>query len=420
MQQQLNASRILESLVFESFVYSTASRLGFRSSPENIRQVIKEFPAFQVDGKFDPVHYRNVLKANGTRPARVEADFAKSIVQEKFFNSFALGLQTVSDAELEDQKWLATQRIYETFELANDKIPAPKKPTSAQLEEFTADAGTQARLQEYYNRNISQFRQEEEVKARHILLNDKSEISAEDLIAQIKAEEISFEDAAKKYSEDKSNASRGGDLGFFKRGVMVPEFEQMAFSMSQPGELSAPVETQFGTHIIRFEERKDAQEKALETVREEILPDVWMEAQKAKKLDELVTKWSESKKGPSARELKKYELEWTEAQPWTPAQDFFAPIGSVQTHMQDLLSLSEGSPFLGKAIPKGRNYVFVRLVSTKSPEDFNAQQAQEAKASKAYDYFVRSIYEEAKKNERIYIKEETVEQIQAAIQQQSR
>ena len=87
-----------------------------------------------------------------------------------------------------------------------------------------------------------------EVRAQHILVGSKEE--ALQILDQIKKAEISFEEAAKKYSQCPSKA-RGGDLGYFGRGMMVQEFKDVAFA-TPAGEISAPVQTQFGWHLIKI------------------------------------------------------------------------------------------------------------------------------------------------------------------------
>lgn len=91
-----------------------------------------------------------------------------------------------------------------------------------------------------------------EVKASHILVD--SEEKANDILEKIKSDKISFEEAAKQYSECPSGKN-GGDLGFFKKGVMVREFEDIAFSIDL-GEISKPIQTQFGWHLIKVVEKR--------------------------------------------------------------------------------------------------------------------------------------------------------------------
>lgn len=91
-----------------------------------------------------------------------------------------------------------------------------------------------------------------QVKAKHILVSSEEE--AKKILEDITAGKVSFEEAAKKYSQCPSKEN-GGDLGFFSRGMMVKPFEDAAFAMKK-GEVSAPVKTDFGWHLIKVEETK--------------------------------------------------------------------------------------------------------------------------------------------------------------------
>jgi peptidyl-prolyl cis-trans isomerase C len=93
---------------------------------------------------------------------------------------------------------------------------------------------------------------------------------ARDLIVQLRAG-ASFEDLAKANSIDTSNASRGGDLGFFGAGQMVRPFEEAVNKLAKPGDISDPVETQFGYHIVRLEERRENGRQSYEEVRSQLV-----------------------------------------------------------------------------------------------------------------------------------------------------
>lgn len=100
----------------------------------------------------------------------------------------------------------------------------------------------------FFENNPAQFQELEQRRAQHILVKTESE--AQDLISKIK-QGLDFTVLAKEKSIDPSAATNGGDLGFFGKGQMVPEFEQTVFAMKK-GDLSAPVKTQFGYHVIRL------------------------------------------------------------------------------------------------------------------------------------------------------------------------
>ncbi|MDV4152592.1 peptidylprolyl isomerase [Clostridium sp. AL.422] len=143
----------------------------------------------------------------------------------------------------------------------------------------------------YYNSNKSSFTQPPTVTAKHILVEDK------DLCEQIKREldenELSFEEAAAKYSTCPSK-EEGGNLGSFGRGMMVPEFEEAAFNLDL-NVVSEPVQTQFGYHLIKVEEKNEGKEAKFEDVKSQIVNKLLQDAQQRKYLD--VVKELENKYG---------------------------------------------------------------------------------------------------------------------------
>jgi peptidyl-prolyl cis-trans isomerase C len=132
-------------------------------------------------------------------------------------------------------------------------------------------------IKNFYQKNPDKFRQEEQVRASHILIGVDSKAGPEEKkAAREKAEklhkELSNGADFSKLARDNStcpSSKQGGDLGYFGRGTMVPQFEQAAFAL-QPGGLSNVVETRFGYHIIKLTDRKKAGEIPLSVVREKI------------------------------------------------------------------------------------------------------------------------------------------------------
>lgn len=118
----------------------------------------------------------------------------------------------------------------------------------------------------FFDENPAQFIGQSTVSASHILVD--SEEKANEIMAQINAGEVSFEDAAKAHSSCPSR-EQGGSLGEFGRGQMVPEFDEACFSM-EVGELRGPVKTQFGYHLIRLDAKNDGENLDFELVKEQI------------------------------------------------------------------------------------------------------------------------------------------------------
>lgn len=130
----------------------------------------------------------------------------------------------------------------------------------------------------YYKENKTQFDQPATVSAKHILV-DTEELCSE-VKERIENGELSFEDAAKEYSTCPSNA-QGGSLGVFGRGMMVPEFEEAAFTL-ELNTVSEPVKTQFGYHLVKTESKNEATVAKFEDVKEQIIGNLMQQAQQNK------------------------------------------------------------------------------------------------------------------------------------------
>jgi len=135
-----------------------------------------------------------------------------------------------------------------------------------------------AEIQKFYEENKARFKQEESVRASHILITvpkdatpevkEKAKAQAEALLKQAQGG-ADFAALAKANSQDPGSAQNGGDLGFFSRGRMVPPFETAAFAL-EPGGLSGVVETPFGYHIIKVMEKKPARQMELAEVSQDV------------------------------------------------------------------------------------------------------------------------------------------------------
>jgi peptidyl-prolyl cis-trans isomerase C len=127
--------------------------------------------------------------------------------------------------------------------------------------------------QSQYQANLAKHAMPAQTRARHILIEKATPENLQkvkDLLTKIKGGE-SFEELAKVHSEDKGSGARGGDLGFFRPGQMVKPFEDAANALAKPGDVSEPVESQFGWHIIKLEERRAAGTKPFEEVKPELM-----------------------------------------------------------------------------------------------------------------------------------------------------
>jgi len=155
---------------------------------------------------------------------------------------------------------IARDGILSNFEL--NRIDFASTPTIEALDQAAKSI---------YVANPTRFATPEEVRVSHILIakGDDAKDVAENVLADLK-NGANFADLAKEKSADPGTKDKGGDLGFFGRKKMVPAFEQAAFALKQPGDLSEVVETQFGFHILKLEERREAGKQPFEEVRDRL------------------------------------------------------------------------------------------------------------------------------------------------------
>ena len=142
---------------------------------------------------------------------------------------------------------------------------------------------------ERYTANRQDYEVPERVRASHVLIgtaergDEEASALADEIAERARAGE-DFAALAITYSDDPSAERNEGDLGFVTRGQLVPEFEQAAFALEQEGDIAGPVKTQFGYHVIRFEERRDARLRPFEDVRDSIVGD--LRARQAREVQE--------------------------------------------------------------------------------------------------------------------------------------
>nr|BAL56208.1 peptidil-prolyl cis-trans isomerase [uncultured Acetothermia bacterium]BAL59918.1 hypothetical protein HGMM_OP4C554 [Candidatus Acetothermum autotrophicum] len=221
----------------------------------------------------------------------------------------------IPSSDVDDQTEIAFERILKQNNLTEEQAAQILKQQGRTLESFKRDLRqavelnlkterlrdsvvgpiepTDQELAAYLEEHRDEYDTPEEVHARHILIRvpenaSEAEIAqAKKQIEDIKREledGADFAELAKKYSQDPGSAQNGGDLGFFGRGQMVQEFEDAAFAL-EPGQVSDPVRTQFGFHLIKVEEKKPAQHPELTQIRERVLKD-YTQAERSKRFEE--------------------------------------------------------------------------------------------------------------------------------------
>lgn len=292
----------LDQLIDQELILQEARRLDFRVTDKELADAIAEFGAFQQNGRFNQRLYQRVLVSNRLTPEGFETLQRRSMLTQKV-QAFIQSSVKVSDHELRQYfNWKnsevkidyvlfdpakfsyepSEEEVTAYFEANRDKYTIEPKAKAVYFyfnpDDYEKDVTVaEEEIAAYYKSHPDEFKIPATVKARHILIKTESDDPPEavqekkkkalEIMEKAKAGE-DFAELAKEHSEGPS-ASKGGDLGEFKEGDMVKPFSDKAFSM-EPGEISEPVLTRFGWHIIKVEDKKTESTKSLEEATDEI------------------------------------------------------------------------------------------------------------------------------------------------------
>ena len=194
-------------------------------------------------------------------PAQVRPMVASPERRKQFLETFVLTRLLVKDAKSRGLD--KDEEIQSKLREQEDRLILQKVFEDLQGTITISDEEAEA----YYGANQEEF-STTEIRASHILVED--EASAGEVLVKVRENPESFAKLAKEISKDGGTASKGGDLGFFGRGRMVPAFEQAAFALKEPGDISEVVKSPFGNHIIMLTEKKVGEPRPLDQVKEQI------------------------------------------------------------------------------------------------------------------------------------------------------
>ena len=305
----------LERMVRDRVMQVAAQKMHLLTSDAALARALQEVPAIaslrKPDGTLDADGYRALLAMQGMTPEGFEASLRRDMsLGQVLGNVMNTAFATPAVADIAMDAFLQRREIQVAQFLSKDfaaKVQVNdealkafyeshkdlfQQAEQAKVEYVVLDLEAvrdgielnEADLQTYYKENASRLTDEkEERRARHILLNAPRSMSADEREAvkakaqgiadELKKDPSRFAEVAKAESQDSGSAASGGDLGFFSRGAMVPEFEQVAFTL-QNGQVSDVVESEFGYHVIQVTDVKEPKVPSFESVREKIVNDL--------------------------------------------------------------------------------------------------------------------------------------------------
>lgn len=319
---------ILDNLIAQKALAAEAARDRLTVSDQALQQTILGIPGLtKPDGKFDSEQYRSLLAMQGLTPATFEARLRQDLalqqvngaIQNTAFapKTVAAQLSAINEQEREVQEMQfkaadyapqvkVTDAMLKDYYDRHPKLFEIPEQAKAEYVVLNSDAiasqinVSDADLKAYYDQNLKRFTNDEQRRASHILIAVGKNASAADkaaakekaekLLAQLRKNPADFAKLAKEYSQDPGSAERGGDLGFFGKGMMVKPFEDAAFKLKQ-GQISDVIPSDFGYHIIEVTGIRPATVKSFDEAKGEIAAEI-KKQQAAKKYADMAETFS--------------------------------------------------------------------------------------------------------------------------------
>jgi peptidyl-prolyl cis-trans isomerase D len=297
---------VLDELIRQRLLLGRALDVGMTIGDQQLQSVIGELPMLQDAGKFSFERYEQFLRSQGMTSAVFESRLRQDLLQQHMVNAYVGSgfmprtvterLVRISEQQREVSQFTVTPDKFfaqvkldagaakKYYDAHQDEFRIPEQlrveyvvlSVDSLLSQMQADADE---VRKYYDGHLDQYGTQEERQASHILISadtaagaeakQQARAKADDLYKQLKQKPAAFADLAKQHSQDPGSAAKGGDLGYFGRGAMVKDFEDAVFKL-KVGEISAPVESQYGFHIIRLDAIKPSQMRSFDEVRGQI------------------------------------------------------------------------------------------------------------------------------------------------------
>ena len=290
-----------EDLILRNLLLDYISVNGYRVSPEYVVELIKSNPGLQIGGEFDRENYQAILASQGISVDKFESDLrlqleinqlrrgfidSSFITPSEFRDFVELQMQkrtgeliTIDAGSFADQVALEDGQIQAYYENNLDFFQTNEEVDveylSISLDDVASSVDySEDDLRNYYEDNLERFVSNEERKSSHILIAIDEDTTEEDALAiildaQTRLNTENFEDIARELSDDPGSADLGGDLGWAEPGLYVPEFDKVLFGLDI-GQISEPVKTQFGYHLIRLDDLKQGEQQEFEGIRDEL------------------------------------------------------------------------------------------------------------------------------------------------------
>ncbi len=297
--------QVIEQMVQEESLVQAGAAAGMRVGDAELAGAIQTQPTFQQEGRFSQPLYENFLRSQGYSPGGFEFELRRNLLSEQLTSGLSSS-EIATPSELRDiDQMRLEKRTYRQLEIASERLKQPVTDEDAISKHFEENKDTfvtpekvsvsyieisrdeiansistnEDDLRTLYEAQASNYLTPEQREASHILLDVPADAD-DDAVAKVRDEidalyqqlvdGADFAELAKEHSKDPGSSNNGGSLGFFGRGVMDPKFEEAAFALAE-GELSEPVRSSFGFHLIKVTTIDEERTRSFDEVRDELL-----------------------------------------------------------------------------------------------------------------------------------------------------
>ncbi|PYP88451.1 MAG: peptidylprolyl isomerase [Candidatus Angelobacter sp. Gp1-AA117] len=422
-------SQAVQHLLQEAEVSYEAQRMGLQVSDEEVRQEMHSpgleetfFPGGKWIGQ---EQYEMLLQNAGYTPASWERELKITLLNRKLISAVTAGVD-VPAAEIENTYKEQNTKVkfdYATFNV--DDIQKQVNPTDAELKSYydsnkatyensipekrqvryfvvsqqQAEKNatvTQSDLEKYYQDHADKYRVPDRVRVRHILVKtpavlpgskpDEKAIAearkkAEDLVKQVRSGG-NFAELAKKYSDDPGSKDAGGEIGWVtKDSTLVDEFKKASLALTK-GQVSDPVQSTFGFHVIQAEDKETAHQKPLSEVKAEIEP-VLKQQKLARELDNIASAAeTEARTQSMEKAAARYGVQVVQSNP-VAQSDSLPGVGPAPQLMSAIFSATDKSPATSTRTPQGVVVFQVQKIESPRTPSFDEIKDKVATAFKA-------------------------------------
>lgn len=420
--RQMVRQQAITALIDQRLLGQNLGKMGLVTPDALVRDSIAEIQAFQEDGRFSKTRYLGYLQATRQSPGEFEEKLRRELAQSRLARTFSAALRPLPFESDLIKGIEGKQANVEVVSVPTETLVVADGIPAAEVAAFLAKADSASRVKSYFDTHKSEFSEVEKAKVRHILIRApkadaaavaKAKDEAGKVVASLKAG-ADFAKLAKEKSQDPGSAKDGGLIDYFAKGAMVPEFEAYAFS-GKPGEISEPIQSDFGFHVIRIEDRKPASSKKLEEVQDDIAQILIAQEQSREEIAALEKALAAGDQTAVQNFVVKHRLKWTESGAFSLNAESIPNVGGGDEAVSVAFKLTAAKPLASSLVRQGPQALLMRYkaipasavakkpaLKTGSPEavaessEFKAESMASRRIEEAYGQWMDALRKSAK------------------------